>query len=90
MNKQDLVNKVAEQFGLSKRQAGEIADFIFGDVMNTVRSGGEAAIAGFGSFRLVYRKARQGINPKTGEKISIPATRVPKFRPAKAFKEMVK
>lgn len=90
MNKQDLVNKVAEQFSLSKKQAGQIVDFIFGDIMNAVRSGGEATVAGFGSFRLAYRKARMGINPKSGERISIPAKRAPKFRAAKAFSEMVK
>ncbi|MEW5805472.1 MAG: HU family DNA-binding protein [Patescibacteria group bacterium] len=90
MNKKELADKVAEQFGLSKRQAGEIVDFVFGDLINTVRSGNEASLAGFGSFSLAYRRARKGINPRTGERINISATRVPKFRPAKAFKEAVK
>lgn len=90
MNKKELSDKVAEQFGLSKRQASGIVDFIFGDLMNTVRSGNEVGLAGFGSFRLAYRRARKGINPRTGERINVSATRVPKFRPAKAFKEVVK
>lgn len=90
MNKKELMDKVAEQFGLSKRQASEVIDFIFGDIINTVKAGNEVSLAGFGTFSLAHRRARKGINPKTGERIEISATRVPKFKPAKAFKEVVK
>ena len=90
MNKLELAAKIAGQFELSKRQAGMILDAIFGDVINAVKSGREVNVAGFGSFRLVQRKARAGVNPKTGERIHIPATQVPKFKPAKAFKEVVR
>ncbi|KKS08386.1 MAG: DNA-binding protein [Candidatus Brennerbacteria bacterium RIFOXYB1_FULL_41_13] len=90
MNKVELAAKVAEQFELSKRQAGMILDAVFGGIINVVKTGKEANMAGFGSFKLVQRKARSGVNPKTGERIHIPATQVPKFKPAKVFKETVK
>lgn len=90
MNKQELAERVAEQFELSKRQASQIIDSVFADIMNAVKSGREASIAGFGNFKLAQRKARQGINPKTMERISIAAKRVAKFKPAKAFSELVR
>lgn len=90
MNKLELAAKIAEQFELSKRQAGQILDTVFGEVINVVKIGKEASMAGFGSFKLVQRRARSGVNPKTGERIHIPATQVPKFKPAKVFKETVK
>lgn len=90
MNKLELVAKIAEQFELSKRQTGMIIDAIFGDIINAVKNGREVNVAGFGSFRLIQRKAKAGVNPKTGERIHIPATKAPKFKPAKVFREVVK
>lgn len=90
MNKLELAAKIAEQFDLSKRQAGMILDAVFGEVINSVRNNREINIAGFGSFRLAYRNERAGVNPKTGERIRIAATKVPKFKPAKVFREVVK
>jgi len=89
MNKQSLAAKVADQFEISKRQAGMIVDLIFGDIIKAVKNNKEVSVAGFGSFRLIQRKARMGVNPKTGERISIAAAKVPKFKPAKVFKEVV-
>lgn len=90
MNKVDIANKVSDKFELSKKAGVQIIDMIFGEIMATVKKNGEVAIAGFGSFKLALRKPRQGVNPKTGEKIAIPATKVPKFKPSKAFKDLVK
>ena len=90
MNKVELANKISDKFELSKKAGGQIVDMIFGEIMATVKKNSEAAIAGFGSFKLAFRKPRMGVNPKTGEKISIPATKVPKFKAAKAFKDLVK
>ena len=90
MNKVDLANKVSTKFELSKKAGGQVIDMIFGEIMAAVKKNSEVAIAGFGSFRLAMRNPRQGVNPKTGERISIPATKVPKFKPSKAFKDLVK
>jgi DNA-binding protein HU-beta len=90
MNKVDIANKLADKYELSKKQAAEMMDMLFGEIMNAVKSGEEVAIAGFGTFKLIMRKERMGINPKTQEKISIPASKAAKFRVAKAFKELVK
>ncbi|PIP50588.1 MAG: DNA-binding protein [Candidatus Brennerbacteria bacterium CG11_big_fil_rev_8_21_14_0_20_43_10] len=90
MNKVELANKIADTYKLSKKAGGQIVEMVFGEIMASVKRGQDAAIAGFGAFRVVDRKPRMGVNPKTGEKISIPATRVPKFKPAKAFKDLVK
>ncbi len=90
MNKIELANKISDKFELSKKAGGQIVDMVFGEIMAVVKKNSEASIAGFGSFKLAMRKPRMGVNPKTGEKISIPATKVPKFKPAKAFKDLVK
>jgi len=90
MKKTDLANKIAEKYELSKRQGTEMVEMILGDIMETVRKGDEVSFSGFGVFKVVDRKERMGINPKTGERIKIAASRKLKFRPAKAFKDLVK
>lgn len=91
MTKKELAETLLSKFELaSKKQAREIIETIFETITKTLARGEEVAISGFGTFRVVRRAAREGINPKTGEKIQIPASVKPKFRAAKALKEAVK
>lgn len=91
VNKKTLVELVvAKNPELTKKAAGEVVDLIFNEIANSVKAAKKVDISGFGKFVLKERKARTGINPATKETIQIPASRVPGFRPAKAFKELVK
>jgi DNA-binding protein HU-beta len=90
MNKASIVEDVAAKTGGSKADAERIVDGIFGGIIEELKSGGEVSIAGFGIFSVKDRAARQARNPRTGETIQVPATRVPKFRAAKALKDSVK
>lgn len=89
MTKGQLADAVASKMGLSKKQAEEMIDTIFDVIVKTMIKGDKVNIPGFGIFKVSDRKAREGINPKTGEKIHIPAKKAAKFRPAKALKEAV-
>ena len=71
-------------------QAEQVVDIVIESIVNTLSKGGEVSIAGLGIFSTKTRAARQARNPRTGEPISVPAMRVPKFRPAKALKDAVK
>ncbi len=90
MQKSELAEALAKKIGLSKRQAEESLNAILGEIEKTLSKGGEVILTGFGKFHVVNRKAREGINPKTGEKIKIPAQKVPKFKAGKALKDSVK
>jgi len=89
MNKAQLADAVASKMGLSKKQAEDMIDATFDIIAKTMIKGDKVNIPGFGIFRVSSRKAREGINPKTGEKIHIPAKKAAKFRAAKALKEAV-
>lgn len=84
-----LADAVASKMGLSKKQAAEIITSTFDVIAKTMIKGDKVNVPGFGIFRVANRKAREGVNPKTGEKIHIPAKKAAKFRPAKALKEAV-
>ena len=73
-----------------KKQATEVVEAVFDTIVKTLSKGEEVAIAGFGTFKVVKRAARMGINPRTGEKIQIAASTKPKFRAGKVLKEAVK
>ena len=91
VNKKSLVELiVASNPDLTKKAAGEIIDVIFDEIIKQVKKGSKVDISGFGKFVLKKRKARTGINPATKETIKIPASSVPGFKPAKAFKDLVK
>ncbi len=90
MNKGDLINALAQKLELSHSQAEKTLNSLIDIIVSTLKKGEEVAITGFGTFSVKKRAARQGINPKTGEKIQIPAATVPKFKPGKTFKEAVK
>ncbi|HPD55239.1 MAG TPA: HU family DNA-binding protein [Candidatus Paceibacterota bacterium] len=91
MTKEGLAETILSKFELaSKKQAKEIVETIFETITKTLARGEEVAISGFGTFRVARRAAREGINPRTGEKIQIPASIKPKFRASKALKEAIK
>ncbi|MEL6385385.1 MAG: HU family DNA-binding protein [Cyanobacteria bacterium P01_F01_bin.86] len=89
MNKGELVDKVAEKSGVTKKQADSVLTAAIEAIMETVSGGEKVTLVGFGSFEPRERKEREGRNPKTGETMVIPATTVPAFSAGKQFKEMV-
>ncbi|QQG45954.1 MAG: HU family DNA-binding protein [Candidatus Niyogibacteria bacterium] len=90
MNKTGLVDVVYEKMGGTKKSAEDMVDLIFATIAGELKNGGEVTIAGFGSFIVKERKAREARNPRTGETVHVPATKAPKFRPGKALKEAVR
>jgi len=90
MNKADIANAVHTKLGGTKVQAEEVVDIVIDSIVHTLKKGGEVSVAGLGIFSTKVRAARQARNPRTGEAISVPSMRVPKFRPAKALKDAVK
>jgi DNA-binding protein HU-beta len=89
MNKGELVDKVSEKAGVTKKQADVILSAVIEAIMEVVAEGDKVTLVGFGSFEPRQRQAREGRNPRTGEVMEIPATMVPAFSAGKQFKEMV-
>ena len=89
MNKGDLINEVAKAVN-SKKEAQEAVDCIFSSITKAMKTGDTVTLVGFGTFKVVDRKARKGRNPLTGAEIDIKASKAPKFTPGKALKEAVK
>lgn len=89
MNKTDLIQHLADKHTLTKAEAGRILETLLDVVVTTVKKGGAITLPGFGSFKQHARAARNGVNPSTGSKIKIPATKLPKFAPGAAFKAAV-
>ncbi len=89
MNKNDLVSNVAGTTGLSKADAGKAVDGVLNAIASALSGGGEVRLVGFGTFSVANRKASQGRNPRTGERIQIPASKLPKFKAGKALKTAV-
>ncbi len=87
MNKQDLTNKVAEDTGLSKADAGRAVDSVFDSITSQLAAGGDVRLVGFGTFAVARRKATTGRNPRTGETIQIKASNAAKFKAGKALKD---
>ena len=90
MTKGEFVDQVASESGLSKGDATKAVDTFIDVVTETLRRGGEINFTGFGKFSVAERGARQGVNPQTGERIQIAATRVPRFSAGSALKNAVK
>ncbi len=90
MNKGDLVEAIAKEADISKEKAKKALDATTESITSSLKKKDSVTIPGFGTFDVTKRKAREGRNPATGEKINIPATRVPKFRPGKGLKDAVK
>lgn len=89
MNKQELVQQIAQQTGLSVKDSSAAVDAIVSAIGGCLKAGDRVLIAGFGSWEVRARNARTGVNPKTGEKIQIAARKVPKFNPGKELKGLI-
>lgn len=90
MTKSEFVDQVAAESGLSKGDASSAVDAVLEVIQSTLQRGGEISFTGFGKFTVADRGARQGVNPQTGERIQIAASRVPRFSAGSALKKAVK
>ena len=90
MTKQEFVDRVAQKSNLSRREAADAVDAVLDSITDVLRSHGEVNFTGFGKFSAQRRAARMGVNPRTGEKVQIPAATVPKFQAGSALKAAVK
>ncbi len=89
MTKADIIDSVASEAELSKRQAGVIVDLVLEEIKRALQKGDRVALTPFGSFVVRQRKAREGRNPKTGAAIKIAARKVPAFVAGRSLKEAV-
>lgn len=87
MNRPDIVAHVAARSGISKRAAGDAVDAFLASVLRAVAHGDRVSFPGFGTFERRVRSPRAARNPRTGAPIRVPATPVPAFRPARAFRD---
>ncbi|HHS51115.1 MAG TPA: HU family DNA-binding protein [candidate division Zixibacteria bacterium] len=90
MTKDEFVAKVADQTGMSKAQVNKALKATLGTITDALKKGDKISFVGFGTFSTSKRAKRIGRNPKTGEKMNIPATTVAKFKPGKNLKDSVK
>jgi DNA-binding protein HU-beta len=90
MKKQDLIKAIAAQAGLSQDAVSKVLASFIEVTTNELKSGSEVNITGFGAFKVSERAARNGVNPRTGESIKIPAMKSPVFRAGKTLKESVR
>ncbi len=90
MTKEDIVEAIVQKTAIAKKDAAEALNTVIEEITKTLSKGGEVTLTGFGSFKVTKRAARDGRNPKTGEKIKIPAMNTPKFKAGKGLKDAVK
>ncbi|GAB4419155.1 MAG: HU family DNA-binding protein [Thermodesulfovibrionales bacterium] len=90
MTKAELIDKVASSAGLSKADASKALDATLNAVKASLKKGQKVTLVGFGTFSVIKRKSRKGRNPRTGEVITIPAAKTPKFTSGKALKDAVR
>ena len=90
MTKQEFVERVASKSGLGRRDAAKAVDAFLESVKESLQNGEAVSFTGFGKFSVADRSAREGVNPQTGEKIQIAASRVPRFSAGSALKKSVK
>ena len=89
MNKSELIDAIAESADLPKASAGRALDAMLDTITNTLKSGDQVVLVGFGTFSVKDRAARTGRNPQTGEPIQIAAAKIPGFKAGKALKDAV-
>src|SRR5579884_3912136 len=89
MTKADLIEEVARITDVTRRDSEVIVETIFDSIVHSLRAGDKIEIRGFGSFRTRQRNSRIGRNPKTGERVDVPAKRVPFFKPSKELRDQV-
>jgi len=89
VNKNDLIAKVADGADISKADAGNAVEAVLSSITAALSGGDDVRLVGFGTFSVAHRAASEGRNPRTGEKIQIPASKNPKFKAGKQLKEAV-
>ena len=89
MNKVELVDAMAEKAGISKKDAEAALKAFISSVEGALKKGDKVQLVGFGTFEVSKRAARKGRNPQTGEEMKIKASKTPKFKAGKAFKDMI-
>ncbi|MBR7044182.1 MAG: HU family DNA-binding protein [Lachnospiraceae bacterium] len=89
MNKNELINAVADKSGLTKKETEKVLKAFTETVTEELKKGGKVQMVGFGTFEVSERAARDGRNPRTGEPMSIEASRSPKFKAGKALKDAI-
>lgn len=89
MTKADIVEKVYQKIGFSKKEASELVEMLFGQLKETLQKGDKVKISGFGNFIVREKKSRIGRNPQTGDQITISARRVLTFRPSQVLKAIL-
>ena len=89
MTKAELVAEVADMTQMSKKHAEIVVNTVFESIVDSLRSGEKIELRGFGSFRIRSRGPRMGRNPKTGDRVAVPAKLVPYFKPGKELKELL-
>jgi DNA-binding protein HU-beta len=90
VTKSELVDQVADRADMTKQAATRAVDAVLASVEDALRRGSEVTMSGFGKFHVSERGARTGVNPRTGERIRIPASRVPRFTAGSGLKSAVK
>ena len=90
MTKSDFVDRVASESGLSKKDAGTAVDAVITSIEKALKGGDDVSFTGFGKFHVADRGAREGRNPRTGETMTIAASRVPRFTAGSGLKKAVK
>ena len=89
MNKTELIAAVAEKTDLSKKDADAAVTAVLGAITDALKAGDKIQLVGFGTFEVRNRAAKQGRNPRTGETMTVPASKVPAFKAGKALKDAV-
>ena len=89
MTKADLIEEVSKLAELTRKDSEVIVETIFDSIVRSLRVGDKIEIRGFGSFRTRQRKPRVGRNPKTGDRVEVPAKKIPFFKPSKELKDLV-
>lgn len=89
MNKTELITAVAEKTDLSKKDADAAVSAVLGAITDALKAGDKIQLVGFGTFEVRNRAAKQGRNPRTGETMTVPASKVPAFKAGKALKDAV-
>ncbi|ERJ12796.1 HU family DNA-binding protein [Haloplasma contractile] len=90
MNKSQLISSIHEKTDLTKKDIDLVLDAFINTVYETLKSADKVTLSGFGTFEPKHRPERNGVNPKTGEKIIVPESTVPSFKAGKTFKETLK
>jgi len=90
MNKDKLIDKIVDKTNYPKNQVKKCLEETFDIIKNALRKGGKVSIVGFGSFSVIKRKGRKGVNPRTGKEIKIPTVKITRFKAGSRLKKAVK